>query len=573
MGSSELDILRHSAAHVMAHAVRNLFPGVKIAIGPSIEDGFYYDFDVPRPFTPEDLDRISAEMGKIVEAGREFVRREVSRDEALGLFNDEPYTLELIREMPEGEVISVYEEDGFLDLCRGPHLANAGGVKAFKLLSIAGAYWRGDERNPMLQRIYGTAFPSQQELDDYLHRFEEAERRDHRRLGKDLDLFSIHDEAGPGLVHWHPKGALVRTLIENFWRDEHLANGYDLIMTPHIARRALWETSGHTEFFAEGMYEPMDVDGVPYLIKPMNCPFHLLIYKTRVRSYRELPIRWAELGTVYRYERSGVLHGLLRVRGFTQDDAHIICTRDQLDSETKRVLNFVVTMLRRFGFDDYHVYLSTQPEHHVGEDDVWEEATAALRASLADEGLPYDVDEGGGAFYGPKIDVKIRDAIGREWQCSTIQVDFNEPERFDITYIGNDNQAHRPIMIHRALLGSLERFMAVLIEHYAGAFPFWLAPVQAIVLPIADRHIGYAEKVAEALRAERFRAAVDDRNEKTGFKIREAQLQKIPYMLIVGDREEEAGAVAVRSRAEGDRGAVPLAELIELLKCEAAEVA
>ncbi len=568
MDQSELDILRHSTAHVMAHAVRNLFPGVKIAIGPSIEDGFYYDFDVPNPFAPEDLERIAAEMCRIVKAGKPFVRREVSREQALELFKDEPYKVELIEEMPEGEVISVYDEDGFIDLCRGPHLGNTGEVRAFKLLSIAGAYWRGDERNPMLQRIYGTAFSTQEALDDHLHKLEEAERRDHRRLGKDLDLFSIHDEAGAGLVHWHPKGALLRTLIEDFWRAEHLASGYDLIMTPHIARRALWETSGHTEFFAEGMYEPMNVDGVPYLIKPMNCPFHLLIYKTRVRSYRELPIRWAELGTVYRYERSGVLHGLLRVRGFTQDDAHILCTRDQLDAETKRVINFVMKMLRRFGFDDYHVYLSTKPEHHVGDDDVWEEATAALRASLADEGLAYDVDEGGGAFYGPKIDVKIRDAIGREWQCSTIQVDFNEPERFDITYVGQDNAAHRPIMIHRALLGSMERFIAVLIEHYAGAFPLWLAPVQAVVLPIADRHTGYAEKVAFELTTAGLRAQVDDRNEKTGFKIREAQLQKIPYMLVVGDREEEAGAVAVRSRSEGDKGAMPLADLIETLRRE-----
>ncbi|MGC8861570.1 MAG: threonine--tRNA ligase [Armatimonadota bacterium] len=568
MDQSELDILRHSTAHVMAHAVRNLFPGVKIAIGPSIEDGFYYDFDVPNPFTPDDLDRIDAEMRRIIEAGNPFVRREISRQEALDLFKDEPYKLELIEELPEDEVISVYEEDGFVDLCRGPHLANTREVKAFKLLSVAGAYWRGDERNPMLQRIYGTAFFTQEELDDYLRRLEEAERRDHRRLGRDLDLFSIHDEAGPGLVHWHPKGALLRKLIEDFWRDEHLANGYELIMTPHIARRALWETSGHTEFFTENMYEPMNVDGIPYLIKPMNCPFHLLIYKTRVRSYRELPIRWAELGTVYRYERSGVLHGLLRVRGFTQDDAHILCTREQLDVETRRVINFVMKMLRRFGFEDYHVYLSTKPEHHVGSDEVWEEATAALRASLEDEGLNYDVDEGGGAFYGPKIDVKIRDAIGREWQCSTIQVDFNEPERFDITYIGQDNAAHRPIMIHRALLGSMERFVAVLIEHYAGAFPLWLAPVQVVVLPIADRHVPYAESVASELKAAGFRVQVDDRNEKTGFKIREAQLQKIPYMLIVGDREQEAGAVSVRTRSEGDRGTMLLGELVDQLKRE-----
>ncbi len=570
MDQSELDILRHSTAHVMAHAVRNLFPGVKIAIGPSIEDGFYYDFDVHPAFTPEDLEKITQEMRKLIKANSRFARREVSRDEALELFNDEPYKLELIRELPEGEAISVYEERGFLDLCRGPHLASTKEIKAFKLLSIAGAYWRGDEKNAMLQRIYGTAFASEEELQDYLNKLEEAEKRDHRRLGKELDLFSIHDEVGPGLVHWHPKGALLRKLIEDFWRNEHLDSGYDLIMTPHIGRQELWKISGHLDFYTENMYQPMDVDGVPYLIKPMNCPFHLLIYKSRVRSYRELPIRWAELGTVYRYERSGVLHGLLRVRGFTQDDAHILCTREQLDSETKRVLGFVMKMLRRFGFEDYHIYLSTQPEHHVGEDDVWEQATASLRASLEAEGLAYDIDEGGGAFYGPKIDVKIRDAIGREWQCSTIQVDFNEPERFDINYIGQDNQAHRPIMIHRALLGSLERFIAVLIEQYAGAFPLWLAPVQAVVLPIADRHTEYAQKVAADLKAAGFRAHVDDRNEKTGFKIREAQLQKIPYMLVVGDREQEAGAVSVRSRSEGDKGAVALADLIESLRAEQA---
>ncbi len=552
----------------MAHAVKNLFPDAKIAIGPSIEDGFYYDFDVKTPFTPEDLERISEEMAKIVAAKTPFVRRELSRDEALRMFRDEPYKVEIIQELPEGEPISVYEENGFTDLCRGPHLADTGEVKAFKLLSIAGAYWRGDERNPMLQRIYGTAFPSQQELDEHMERLAEAERRDHRKLGKDLDLFSLQEEAGPGLVFWHPKGALVRKLIEDYWRDQHLSNGYELIMTPHIARQELWRTSGHLEFFTENMYEPMNVEGQPYLIKPMNCPFHLLIYKSKVRSYRELPIRWAELGTVYRYERSGVLHGLLRVRGFTQDDAHIICTREQLDSETKRVISFVINMLRRFGFDDYHIYLSTKPEKYVGEDDVWEEATAALRAALEDEGLAYDVDEGGGAFYGPKIDVKIRDAIGREWQCSTIQVDFNEPERFDLTYVGQDNVAHRPIMIHRALLGSMERFFAVLVEHYVGAFPLWLAPVQAVVLPIADRHADYAREVAGKLRERGFRAEVDDRNEKTGYKIREAQLNKIPYMLIVGDREQEAGAVSVRSRVEGDKGAVALDEFARNLERE-----
>ena len=568
MAGYDLETIRHSAAHVMAHAVRNLFPGVKIAIGPAIEEGFYYDFDVKEPFTPDDLGKISAEMTNVIAAGREFVRKEISRDEALGLFADEPYKLELIRELPEGEVISVYEEGDFVDLCRGPHVANAGDIKTFKLLRTSGAYWRGDERNPMLQRIYGVAFPTPQELDDYLKMLEEAEKRDHRRLGKDLELFSIDDEVGPGLVLWHPKGALIRTIIEDYWRREHYGGGYEIIYTPHIARQDLWATSGHLDFFAEGMYGPMEVEGAPYRIRPMNCPFHLAIYKSRIRSYREMPIRWAELGTVYRYERSGTLHGLIRVRGFTQDDAHILCTPDQLDSEITRVLDFVIMILSRFGFNEYGIYLSTRPEHYVGEPEGWEKATAALRYALEAKGFSYRVDEGGGAFYGPKIDVKIKTALGREEQCSTIQVDFNEPERFDITYVGQDNAHHRPIMIHRALLGSLERFFAVLIEHYAGAFPLWLAPVQAVVIAIADRHVPYAEKVAADLRAKGFRVQVDDRNEKTGFKIREAQIQKIPYMLIVGDREQESGSVSVRSRAEGDKGAVDVADFIKTLQDE-----
>jgi len=568
MAEYDLEVIRHSAAHVMAHAVKNLFPDAKIAIGPAIEEGFYYDFGVAEPFTPEDLEKISAEMERVIKAGGEFVRKEISRDEALALFAAEPYKTELIQDLPEDEVISIYEEGGFVDLCRGPHVGSASEIKAFKLLKTSGAYWRGDEHNAMLQRIYGVAFPTGQELDEHLKMLEEAEKRDHRKLGRELDLFSLQEEAGPGLVFWHPKGALVRTLIEDYWRSEHFANGYELVITPHIARQELWRTSGHLDFFSENMYQPMQVDDVPYLIKPMNCPFHLLIYKSRVRSYRELPIRWAELGTVYRYERSGVLHGLMRVRGFTQDDAHIICSREQLDAETKRVLEFVLKILRRFGFSDYEVYLSTKPENSVGEDDVWEQATEALRGALDAQGIPYKLDEGGGAFYGPKIDVKIKDAIGRVWQCSTIQVDFNEPERFDLTYVGQDNTHHRPIMIHRALLGSLERFMGVLIEHYAGAFPLWLAPVQAIVIPIADRHVEYAQKVAAELRAEGFRMQVDDRNEKTGFKIREAQIHKIPYMLVVGDREQESGAVSVRSRAEGDKGAVSVADLIAQLKKE-----
>lgn len=565
---NSLDTLRHSTAHVMAHAVKNLFPEVKVAIGPSIEDGFYYDFDKGTPFVPEDLERIEKEMARIVKAGSKFGRREVTREEAEKLFADEPYKLELIRESTD-EVMSVYEEGGFVDWCRGPHVESTKNIGAFKLLSIAGAYWRGDEKNPMLQRIYGTAWPTQEELDQYLHRLEEAERRDHRKLGRELELFSFDEEVGPGLVLWHPKGALIRKLVEDYWRNAHYAGGYELIYTPHIARQDLWVTSGHLDFYAEGMYGPMEVEGQPYRIKPMNCPFHLAIYKSRIRSYRELPIRWAELGTVYRFERSGTLHGLLRVRGFTQDDAHILCRPDQLDDEIVRVLNFVIKVLSRFGFNEYGIYLSTKPQDkYVGTDESWEKATSALRNALEGKGLSYKLDEGGGAFYGPKIDVKIKDALGREHQCSTIQVDFNEPERFDINFVGEDGAEHRPIMIHRALLGSLERFFAVLIEHYAGAFPLWLAPVQAIILPIADRHHEYAESVAAKLAEQGLRAKVDTRNEKTGYKIREAQMQKIPYMLIVGDREVEQGQVSVRSRDRGDIGAQELSNFIAELRQE-----
>ena len=564
----DLSTLRHSTAHVMAHAVKNLFPGVKIAIGPSIEDGFYYDFDMPEPFKPEDLVAIEAEMRKIAKENKPFVRREITQAEALELFKDEPYKVELISEVPD-EISTVYEEGDFVDWCRGPHVRYAGKVKAFKLLSIAGAYWRGDEKRPMLQRIYGTAFETKEQLEEYLQLLEEAERRDHRRLGKELDLFSIQESVGAGLVLWHPKGALIRKLIEDHWRDAHLAGGYDLVITPHIGKRELWETSGHLDFYSENMFGPMETDEQLYLIKPMNCPFHLSIYKTKIHSYREMPMRWAELGTVYRYERAGVLHGLMRVRSFTQDDAHIFCRRDQLVEETERCMRFVIKMLGEFGFTDYDIYLSTRPEEKfVGAEEVWDEATEALASSLKEMGLSYKVDEGGGAFYGPKIDVKIKDAIGRVWQCSTIQVDFNEPERFDLTYAGSDGKEHRPIMIHRALLGSLERFMGVLIEHYGGAFPLWLAPTQAVILPIADRHHDYAHEVEAALKAAGFRAHVDDRNEKTGYKIREAQMQKIPYMLVVGDREMETKAVSVRHREDGDKGAIAVDEFVASLKVE-----
>lgn len=566
----DISQIRHSAAHVMAHAVKNLYPEVKIGIGPSIDDGFYYDFDKPEPFTPDDLVKIEAEMAKIVKADKPFIRREISRSEAEELFKNEPYKLELIKEAAD-DVSTIYEEGGFVDWCRGPHVERASEIGVYKLLSVAGAYWRGDEKRPMLQRIYGTAFKTQEELDQYLHRIEEAEKRDHRKLGRELELFSMDDEIGPGLVLWHPKGALVRKIIEDYWRDAHYKGGYELLYTPHIARQELWEKSGHLDFFSEGMFAAMEVDETPYRIKPMNCPFHLAIYKTKIRSYREMPIRWAELGTVYRFERSGVLHGLLRVRGFTQDDAHILCRPDQLDGEVVRVIDFVIDVLSRFGFNEYGIYLSTRPEKSVGSDEGWQAATSALRAALEQKGLPFKEDKGGGAFYGPKIDVKIKDALGREHQCSTIQVDFNEPERFDLTYIADDGKARRPIMIHRALLGSLERFFAVLIEHYGGAFPVWLAPTQAVILPIADRHHEYAAEVADRLREMGCRVNVDSRNEKTGFKIREAEVQKIPYMLVIGDREVQNQAVSVRSRDSGDLGPMPISDFVEKLRSDILE--
>ena len=573
MSEEHLERLRHSTAHVMAEAVMQVFPGAKFAIGPSIEDGFYYDFDLPRPLTPEDLETIEARMGEIIKAHYPFQREEISRQEALERFADQPYKVELITDMPEDEVLSIYTQGGFTDLCRGPHVENTEQIdpNAFKLLKVAGAYWRGDENRAMLQRIYGTAWTGAEELKAYLEKLEELEKRDHRRLGRELELYSVHEEAGPGLVHWHPKGGLIRTVIEDFWRKEHYKAGYDLVYSPHIGRAQLWEDSGHLDHYRELMYPPMDIEGQEYYIKPMNCPFHINIYKSRLRSYRELPLRWAELGTVYRFERSGVLHGLMRVRGFTQDDAHVFCSPSQIDEEIRRVLTFSLFFWRSFGFDEYEIYLSTRPESYVGEPERWEQAQNALRSALEEEGLPFEVDEGAGAFYGPKIDISIKDALGRLWQCTTIQFDFNLADRFDLTFIGDDGQEARPYLVHRALLGSMERFLGILIEHYVGAFPVWLAPVQARLIPITDRNVEYARDVESRLRAAGLRTEVDARSERMQAKIRDAQLQKIPYMLVVGDREMEAGAVAVRLRTEENLGARPVEEFIAMAQEAVAE--
>lgn len=560
-----LDIIRHSTAHVMAQAVMRLYPGVKLGIGPTIVGGFYYDLDLEERISVEDLAKIEAEMKKIVAENRPFERQVVSKNEAMKIFADQPYKLELIEELPADEPISIYTEGEFVDLCRGPHVPTTGKLKAFKLLSVAGAYWRGDEHRPMLQRIYGTAFATEKELKEHLEHLEEAEKRDHRKLGRELDLFTIDEEFGAGLALWHPKGAILRKVIEDFWKNEHLKRGYELLLTPHIAKVDLWRTSGHWDFYRESMFSPMEVEGTEYVVKPMNCPGHIRVYKTKTRSYRDLPLHWAELGTVYRFERSGALHGLLRVRGFTQDDAHIFCTPEQIEGVIIDVIKLMRFILEKFGFDKYDVYLSTQPEKFIGEQENWEIATNALKGALEKAGLEYEVDPGEGVFYGPKIDVKIRDALGRSWQCTTIQVDFNLPERFDVNYVGADNQEHRAIMIHRAIFGSMERFIGVLIEHYAGAFPVWLAPEQAIVLPIADRHNDYAQSVVERLRSLGARARADLRTESVNRKIRDAQLMKIPYMLVVGDKEIDNNQVAVRDRS-GNRGPVALDAFIEELK-------
>ena len=559
---------RHSAAHVLAEAVLEMFPDAKYAIGPPIDHGFYYDFDLPRSLTPDDLAVLEARMRESVARDVPIAGAWIPQDEARRIFADQPYKLELIDEI-EDATVGHFRHGAFDDLCRGGHVERTGQLGAFKLTHVAGAYWRGDERRPMLQRVYGALFPTQDELDAYLESVAEAERRDHRRLGRELHLFSTHEEFGPGLIYWHPRGARVRLEIENIWRDEHLAAGYELVYTPHVGRATLWETSGHLDFYAESMYSPMDIDGSDFYIKPMNCPFHIQIYKDALRSYRELPMRLAELGTVYRYERSGTLHGMLRVRGFTQDDAHIICTPDQVEDEIVGVVELFVRMLGAFGFDDVRARLSTRPEEkYVGRIEDWDLAEASLRAALERTGLPFEVDAGEGAFYGPKIDFDLVDALGRAWQCSTVQFDFNLPERFAMGYIAEDGQEHRPFMVHRALYGSIERFVGILIEHYAGALPLWLAPVQAVVIPIADRHVPFAQRVREALVARRLRADVDDGGDRMGAKIRKAQLQKVPYMLVVGDREQEAGEVSVRHRALGDLGAVDLEAVVERLAAE-----
>ena len=558
--------LRHSAAHVMADAVLQLFPEAKIGIGPPTDDGFYYDFEVSRPFTPEDLERIEAIMRERIAGDFPFQKEIIDRDDARGLLGEQPYKLELIDDIPPEESISTYRHNEFVDLCQGPHVESTGMIAAFTLQTVAGAYWRGDENRPMLQRIYGTAFETADALEEHLKLLEEAEKRDHRRLGRQLDLFSVHEEVGPGLVIWHPKGGRVRAIVEDYWRELHYRRGYDLVYSPHVGRSRLWQTSGHLDFYSEGMYSPMDVDGQEYYMKPMNCPFHIMIYRSDLRSYRELPLRYGELGTVYRYERSGVLHGLMRVRGFTQDDAHIFCRPDQVEDEVLGVLDLTFELLDAFRFTDYEIFLSTRPEKFVGDPEMWEHATRSLAHALDTRNLDYDVDEGGGAFYGPKIDIKIRDALGRSWQCTTVQFDFNLPERFNLTFQGSDGEQHRPYMVHRAIIGSMERFLGVLIEHYGGAFPLWLAPVQAVIIPIADRHVDYALQVKDALSGQGFRPEVDSRKERMNLKIREAQMQKVPYMLVVGDEEMSKDTVSVRLRSEENLGPIALSSLLDRMK-------
>jgi len=542
-------IFRHSIAHIMAEAVKRMFPDAQFGIGPTIENGFYYDFLLPRALTSADLATVEKNMKEIIKSKAKFTKQIISKEDALKLFTEtnQPFKVELIEELGD-EPISIYSQGEFTDLCRGPHIPHTGVLKHFKLLSVAGAYWRGDETRPMLQRIYATAFATKDELKEHLHNIEEAKKRDHRKLGKELDLFSTQENVGPGLVFWHPKGARIRHELEKFWKEEHYKNGYELLYTPHIGQSWLWETSGHLDFYKDAMYSPMEIDDSDYYLKSMNCPFHIMVYKSQVRSYRDLPLRWAELGTVYRYEKSGVLHGIMRVRGFTQDDAHIICTPDKIESEVKEVLRFSRALWKALGFSDIKAYLATRPKKSVGDEKQWSQAIESLERAVEAEGLECEVDEGGGAFYGPKIDLKIKDALGREWQMTTIQFDFNLPERFDMTYVGSDGDKHRPYMVHRALLGSIERFFGVLVEHYGGAMPIWLAPVQTIILPISDKHLDYAKEVNAQFKAQGIRCELDARNDKISYKIRQAQLQKIPFMVILGDNEQTEKTITVRLR-------------------------
>jgi len=572
MGETTLDLelLRHSTAHLMAAAICRLYDDVLLDIGPATEGGFYYDMDLPKRIAPEDFDAIEAEMKKIVAEKLPFERFEVSREEAVTLLQGQKFKLERLNDIPEGEAISFYRCGDFIDLCRGPHVESTADIRGFKLTSVAGSYFRGKETNPMLQRIYGIAAESPKQVKVLLKRLEEAKKRDHRKIGKEMDLFSIQEDVGPGLVHWHPRGARIRSIIEDYWKKEHFRSGYELLYSPHVGRAELWETSGHLGFYKENMYSPMDVDGHDYFVKPMNCPFHIQVYKSHKRSYRELPIRWAELGTVYRYEKSGVLHGLLRVRGFTQDDAHIFCTPEKIESEIKETVKFALNMLKTFGFEKVTAYLSTRPEKAVGEEERWDQATESLKAALESESIAYEVDIGGGAFYGPKIDLKIKDAIGREWQMGTIQFDFNLPERFDMRYTGEDGQEHRPYMVHRALLGSIERFFGVLIEHYGGKFPLWLAPEQIKILPISDDQLEYAEQVAATLRENDFRVSVDSRSERVGAKIRLARNERVPYMMILGGDEVQNSTVSLRGR-DGEQNVMALNDVIEKLKRENSE--
>jgi threonyl-tRNA synthetase len=569
--AAAVETLRHSAAHLLAHAVLDLFPGTQAGIGPAVDNGFFYDFFRTEPFSSDDLAAIETKMREIAAAGTPIVREMMTKEDAVRFFEERGQSLkvELIQEKG-GEEVSIYRQGSFADFCLGPHVASAGLIKHFKLLSISGAYWKGDERGVQLQRIYGTAFLTASDLVDYIHLLEEAKKRDHRRLGPELDLYSTSDDLGGGLILWHPKGGRIRAVIEQFWRDRHWAGGYDVLYTPHIGREILWQKSGHLGFYKDSMYSPMDIDGQNYYLKPMNCPFHIQIYRAKMRSYRDLPLRWAELGTVYRYERSGTLHGLLRVRGFTQDDAHIFCTPDQIEDEILRVLDFSLSILADFGFTDNKIELSVRDpknlEKYCGADDRWCQAEASLVKALETRGLAYERMEGEAVFYGPKIDIKVKDALGRHWQCTTIQFDFNMSERFDMTFIGEDGKEHRPYMVHRALLGSLERFFGILVEHYNGNFPLWLAPVQVEVIPIAERHNDYALKLVAAVNARGLRAQSDLRREKLGYKIREAERLKVPLILVVGDKEAEAGTAALRIHGQGDKGAVVLAEFLDKVK-------